>query len=501
MTSDWKPRVRQAGRIIAKTGLWLLVWFGMTLLITSLGLRMFFGKITLDQLLFNVIALRVDGGGGELVWLGIVGVLIVPALLTWLLARIYARPSKVPRSRIPALRITALLVAASVTLFGSTAFVSTVKLGDYVRSADESLDLGDFYVEPSVTLAEDPHNLILIYLESVETALGDEEIFGKDMLAPVKEATEGWESIDHLAQYAGGGWTMAGLVGTQCGIPLKGKISVEGSQLMRELVTGIDSYLPGVTCLGDVLADHGYRNVFLGGSDASFAAKRVFLADHGYDTIRDLNDWRATGEEEVNIRSDWGLSDARLMEHARDEVAKLQAHSRRTGAPFHLTLLTLDTHEPVHPYPSCTTDEDADMSEVYRCSMEAVAEFIEWLSTEGYLEDTAVVVMGDHLKQLGVASSFTDELESAPSRTIFNRIWIPDRTPQTSLRDSIDQLSMYPTILEIAGFTVREGVAGVGTSAFTPVPDNSAPNLDQNTYRELLQARSSEFYRAAWQEQ
>lgn len=141
------------------------------------------------------------------------------------------------------------------------------------------------------------------------------------------------------------------------------------------------------------------------------------------------------------------------------------------------------------------------MSEVYRCSMEAVAEFIEWLSTEGYLEDTAVVVMGDHLKQLGVASSFTDELESAPSRTIFNRIWIPDRTPQTSLRDSIDQLSMYPTILEIAGFTVREGVAGVGTSAFTPVPDNSAPNLDQNTYRELLQARSSEFYRAAWQEQ
>src|SRR5690625_3606600 len=98
MTSQGRSRILQAGRCVTKIGLWVLVWFGMTLLITSFGLRLFFGKITLDQLLFNVIALRIDGGGGELVWLGLVGILIVPSLLTWLLARVHAKPSRTPDS-------------------------------------------------------------------------------------------------------------------------------------------------------------------------------------------------------------------------------------------------------------------------------------------------------------------------------------------------------------------------------------------------------------------
>lgn len=501
MTSQGRSRILQAGRCVTKIGLWVLVWFGMTLLITSFGLRLFFGKITLDQLLFNVIALRIDGGGGELVWLGLVGILIVPWLLTWLLARVHAKPSRTPDSRVSPFKVTAFLVAASAVLFGTTAFISTVKLDDYVRADDESLNVGDFYAEPHVTPRENPHNLVLIYLESAETALSDETLFGQDMLAPVKEATEGWERIEHLRQYSGGGWTMAGLVGTQCGIPLKGKISVEGSQIMRELVTGLDSYLPGVECLGDVLADRGYRNVFLGGSDASFAAKSVFLEDHGYDTVRDLTDWREAGESDTDIRSDWGLSDARLMEHARVEVAKLAERSERTGEPFQLTLLTLDTHEPAHRYPSCDEDAESEMVSVYLCSMEAVGSFIEWLSSEGYLEDTAVVVMGDHLKQLGVASSFTEELESAPSRTIFNRVWIPDGDHLGPLRDDVDQLSMFPTLLEIAGLTVQDGEAGIGVSAFATVPSGSATDLDRETYRELLHARSTEFYRSAWQEQ
>ena len=491
--------MRKAGRVTLAAGLWVLVWLGMTLLITSIGLRLFFGKITLDQLLFNVIALRVEGGGGELVWLGIIGIVVVPALLTWLLAYLHARPSRATRSRVSPMRVTALLLAASVTVLGTTAFVSTVKLGDYVRSADVPLDVADFYEEPSVTPAADPRNLILIYLESAETALGDDEVFADDMLAPVKEVTRDWASIEHLRQYSGGGWTMAGLVATQCGVPLKGKISSDGSQIVRELVTGLEHYLPGLECLGDVLADHGYRNVFLGGADASFAAKNVFLADHGYDTVRDLGDWREAGESEAEMRRDWGLSDARLMQIARDEVAALDAESQRSGQPYQLTLLTLDTHEPAHPYPSCTAEADSDMAEVYLCSMMAVASFIEWLQAEGYLEDTAVVVMGDHLKQLGVASSFTEELGAQSSRTLFNRVWVPDSEPAPDLRDDVDQLSMYPTLLEAAGFHVRGDVAGIGVSAYADaVPEHAAPGLDRSTYRKLLHARSTDFYREVW---
>jgi phosphoglycerol transferase len=301
--------------------------------------------------------------------------------------------------------------------------------------------------------------------------------------------------VDDLQQYRGGGWTMSGLVSTQCGIPLKGTGSASGN----DLGGGLDSYLGGSTCLGDVLHEHGYKNVFLGGANSSFAAKDTFLGSHGYSEQKDLSDWRAAGEPEENFRSDWGLSDERLLAHAADELDVLHAEAEKTGQPFNLSVLTLDTHEPVHVYDYCSVDTQDPVTSVFHCSMTQVAGFVEHMKQKGYLDDTAVVIMGDHLKHMGANDAFHEQLDDHPNRTIFNRIWIPGGETNSALRPRVDQLNMYPTILEAAGLTLKDQAAGLGVSAFaSKVPEDSAQAMKPDAYNELLDSPSTLFYAKAW---
>ena len=398
------------------------------------------------------------------------------------------------------MRTVSAALVATVFMGGSAAFATSVGVRDYLRAARSPYDIGDYYAAPEVTGEGAKRNLVLIYLESGEATLEDEQLFEKDAFAPLKEVTgAGWQSVPDFQQYPGGGWTMSGLVSTQCGIPLKGTGTASGSSVFNDLGGNLDSYLGGVTCLGDVLEDHGYTSVFLGGANSSFAGKDTFLRGHGYSEDKDLTDWRAAGEPEKNFRSDWGLSDERLMAHAADEVDRLHARAQRTGQPFNLSMLTLDTHEPVHVYDSCDVDTQNRVTSVFACSMSQVAGFVEHMRQKGYLEDTSVVIMGDHLKHMSAGDAFHEQLDHHDNRTIFNRIWVPGEPGDGTLRPRADQVNMFPTILEAAGLTLRDRQAGLGVSAFTSqLPEDSAQALDPDAYEELLRSHSPLFYVRAW---
>ena len=125
---------------------------------------------------------------------------------------------------------------AALVIGGTTAFATTVGVGDYIKAALSPYDIGDYYVTPTVTGDEHKRNLVLIYLESGEATLADDQLFEKDAFASLKEATrasDGWQSVDDLQQYKSGGWTMGGLTATQCGVPLKGVASAAGGAQTR----------------------------------------------------------------------------------------------------------------------------------------------------------------------------------------------------------------------------------------------------------------------------
>lgn len=472
----------------ASIALWSLVYLGFVLLFVSLWIRVNFGPVSFEELIANLPITHGGGvGNGGLIITASAYWFILPALFTgivYLIRRMIRRPMPTRRRHWAYVTVFVLIGALTLAL--------TTGIPRYANAAIANRTFEQYYVPPAVAASPaHPKNLITIYLESVESPLGDKDLFGRNLLADLDTATAGWHDYDGLRQYYGGGWTMAGMISTQCGIPLKHPL-IHDQYQSNSLGSSMDHYLPKARCLGDILAAQGYTSAYLGGASTTFAGKGHFYLDHGYSTDLGLEDWKADGEPADYI-SEWGLSDSHLMTHVEQTVEQLRA----TGKPFNLTMITLDTHEPPGVFPDCHTDDALPMETSVACSMKAVAGFVNYLKAHHYLDDTVIMVMGDHEKMLLAGSEFSDILARASAHRIVMRVWSPD--PVTFTRTDADQLSVLPTTLELLGFTVPDGRAGLGVSFVGDHPLTGSilalPTAEQN---DLLDSPSSQLYRHFW---
>lgn len=477
---------------LARALAWALSALALVLVAIAGWIRFRFGVVTFEQILLNLPF----AGGGEgvgndsLAVEAVLVCLVLPlavVLLAWLLNRRRRHPASTPRR----FRVVVPVVGFVVAF---TLFLVVAGVPQYASAVLRNLSIEPYYTAPQVLNQPDhPRNLITIYLESGENTYADPELFGDNLLADLDRATSGWASFEGLQQYPGGGWTMAGIVSTQCGIPLKSRLLVAGMN-PNDFGEQVTSYLPGVQCLGDVLAANGYTNVYLGGAHTRFAGKDTFLTGHGYDRVQGLAHWEAQGEDRDNI-SLWGLSDHRLFAHARQAVTELHA----TGQPFSLTMLTLDTHEPAGRFGTCRTADEVPMATAIRCSTRAVVGFLDYLDSRGFLDDTVVVVLGDHLKATSEGGDFKAELDATADRTIVYRVWSPDGV--TFTRDRADQLSVFATTLDLLDFNPRNGRAGVGLSFVRDAdPAGTALGLTPDDYEAVMRSPSFELYREFWGE-
>ncbi|WP_169923734.1 LTA synthase family protein [Propionicimonas paludicola] len=470
---------------------WVLIVSTLAFAVTGIWVRYRFGAVLLDQALLNLPGGASEAGAGA-VAVELAAWLIAPLALVLVIAIIVIRRGRRGgrvRGRVTFGPIWLPLLAAVVSFAG---FASITGVPQYLYSLTDGRSIEPYYVTPSVTAGPArPLNLITIYLESIENAFGDSALFGEDLLSEVKAATADWSSYPRLEQPASSGWTMAGIVATQCGLALKSDLFQAGFD-PNETGERVDSYLPGAVCLGDVLRDAGYTSTFAGGATTEFAGKGKYLSAHGYQTVLGLDDWVRQGEPAQDISS-WGLSDERLFDRAAAIVDDLHARQQ----PFNLTLLTLDTHEPATVHGSCNAGQGASMAVATKCSMRAVAGFLKHLRAAGYLKDTVVVVTGDHLKAVGDGTAFHQELSHAGQRSIFFRLWSP--RPVHLGVDRGDQFSVLPTTLEALGFSIPDGRAGLGLSLLgTRAVRGVALSLPSDTYRALLAAPSRDFYARIW---
>lgn len=491
-----------------------LVWFSIALGAlfagSALWIRHTFGPVSVDQLLMHL-----PGSGGAessssegdyllsfvrravLLPLLVVGGVAFSYYLVVRRLRLSREAAQQGRQRRGARTVVAGLAAFAVLLGGVLAFGDSIRLAEYAQASAASGSMADYYVSPVADVQtvletpEEPKNLITIFLESTEESFSDTTVFETDMMQPLNEVTEEWSRFSALNMYEGSGWTMAGITGTECGIPLRGIGDFSFGVNHNDIGADNSGYMSGAVCIGDVLKRAGYENVFMGGADAGFAAKRNYLTAHGYDQVQDLGYWQSRGETEISPV--WGLSDRRLMENAKQEVTRLYEQDQ----PFSLTLLTLDIHEPLHLFESCDITTLDPAESVQRCSASAVADFISYLGEEGYLDDTVVFITGDHEKMLADGVAFTERLQGKTSRPLYNRLWSPDAVEIE--RSKIDQLSVYATLLDVLDLGREDGRAGVGVSALVPEAEvTGMVALQPEEYQALVKSRSRDLYRHIW---
>lgn len=355
-------------------------------------------------------------------------------------------------------RLPVLLV-----LVGAAYFMTKISLWSHLGQLMGQDIMSRYYVAPEAVSAPTgpKRNLVLVYAESLEDAYGKPAVFGEDLLKSLRSKRS--VSFGRLQPTPGTGWTIAGIVASQCGVPLRPVIHAPND------MGASGEFLPNITCLGDILKAHGYINVFMGGASLSFAGKGLFLRSHGYEETWGKEEWEQAGNFKM---SRWGLHDDDLIDQAKKKLDQLVA----SESPFNLTLLTLDTHAPdgmLNTY--CQQRGGKWLTGIVRCTADQLASLYAHADKSGYLAHTDFVILGDHTAMI---NQHSDVLERLSDRTVYNQWYVqPDMAPN---RETIYHFDAFPTILYSMGFRFPDNRLALGGSGFGPEPtwpDNHDPDL------------------------
>ncbi|KPK23417.1 MAG: hypothetical protein AMJ61_15775 [Desulfobacterales bacterium SG8_35_2] len=293
-------------------------------------------------------------------------------------------------------------------------------------------------------------NIILIYAESLEQRFFDETIF-PGLVPNLKKIRNQSIDFSNIYQGIGAGWTMGGIVASQCGYPLAGSHGVEDNDLSI-----FDRFLPKATCLGDLLKKDGYHLTFIGGADARFAGKKDFLNSHGYSEIFDLKDLMETLPDDSYLNS-WGAYDDTMFDYAFGKFLTLSAEK----SPFLLTLLTLDPHGPIgYLSRTCQPYGEGDNSSLnsFHCTDQLISRFIEQVRNSRYSNNTIIFVLSDHVSMRNKASSMLESSKMPERLTFFINTHDAEKMDNSNPGIHYD---IAPTILDYIGYTIK-GQIGFG---------------------------------------
>jgi arylsulfatase A-like enzyme len=301
-----------------------------------------------------------------------------------------------------------------------------------------------------------PPNLVVVILESVglgATTLGNPGLATTPRLAQLARS-----SVVATRAYAVVPHTSKALVALMCGVEPAPDVEVIEAQVG----------LPA-RCLAELLADVGYRSVFLQPAHEHFEDRRALVHAMGFDDFLPGNLLDSTGFERANY---FGYEDQVLLEPSARWLADAQQ-------PFLATYLTLAPH---HDYQTVSRYEhlalDAEDAEHDRY-LNAVryldfflAELLDQYRQLGLLDDTLFLVVGDH------GEAFGEHGLQGHNNVLYDEVlrvpWLlydpTGRLPARSVSWPIHHLDALPTLVDAAGLVATEG-AFRGVSMLGEEPD------------------------------
>ena len=440
----------------------------------------FFGEINADQMLITLNS-PTEGTDPGVYVSGFEGPVLTTAILTALFSVFaflvyvlrFARKDRIiTLLPVVASRIISLVLAVAVLVSGFIYFVDTFQIVQlYHGYVTASTFIEDNYADPETVNMEFPENkrnLIHIYLESVENTYFSKELGGAmevNLMPHLYELTLEGYSFSHREEGIGGphwstgsGWSVAGFVNMETGLPMK--VPVDGNSYGSP-----GNFMPGATALGDILGAQGYEQSFLLGSDADFGGLTYYFQSHGDFTIIDYKEAKARGYIPEDYSVFWGFEDDKLYEYAKEEITRLY----ETGKPFHLVMETADTHTPGYLSEFAPTPYGDLYSNAISYSQEEAVKFVRWIQEQPFYENTTIVITGDHTSMAGF---YFENLDIPNGRTCFNLILNPapelGEVSQDRLQGRIwAMFDMFPTILASLGVKIEGEKLGIGTNLFS----------------------------------
>lgn len=316
-------------------------------------------------------------------------------------------------------------------------------------SQEISQDFSSYYVNDEIVWEGNGKNLVYLYLESFENTYLDENIF--PWLAPnLQKISEKSTQVLWMKQTFWTQWTIAGIVASQCGLPLT--VSAEKS----------GNLYPKVTCLWDILHEKNYQTVYLGWADEAFAGKWNFLKNHWFQEVIGKNDFIQSGISQKNMY-DWGLYDDVFFEEFEKKYFDLSAQNKK----FFLAWLTLDTHWEFwvlsEKCKNLPYNAELWILKSYHCTDYLIGEFFKNISQSPEFENTLFVITSDHYAMNHNESSSILQNHQEKREHLF-LMYEPWKNPQTLTKPSTS-FDKFPTVLEALWFDTEK--AGLGVSLFS----------------------------------
>ncbi|KAF1795059.1 Alkaline-phosphatase-like, core domain [Phytophthora cactorum] len=279
--------------------------------------------------------------------------------------------------------------------------------------------------------------------------------------------------------------------------------------------------------LPQLFSQKGYETFFTTGSSIELDAWNVFLPSHGYDYVWNNNKMKRMAEKNLNIsRQDWdgdahrgfgwGVHDDLSFQLLGDFLLKKRTTQIEKTAqgepkmPMFITHYTISSHEPYQSWPKWYEEsEKPDFSAMYEGELHAdrierymkvryftdmeLGKFMDRMEREGFLNDTIVVILGDHgqAPEIDNANLHEESVTRVPAAIIAEGrlgdavgLVIDDAAQQYDILNTLADITGLPK----AGFQQN----GVGRSLKRKIPFGERVVFTNDPMRKMAIVRGHE---------
>ena len=480
----------------------LAVLFGVACTISARWYLSTFGDLGFDSILFTLmsdLSTTESTTVNDYLLKALLPIILISGALSVLLFIDTKKPLISIKSKniklypLPKWLSTVLSLVIAVVLIINAA-IST-SFADFIVNMTQKSNIYETeYVDPKnveIEFPEQKRNVIIIYLESMETSYFDkanggakEENVIPELYNLAKENTNFShnDGVGGFSTLPGATFTTGALLSSTSGVPLKVKVAVGSNGYSTD-----ENFLPGITTLTEILNNEGYYQAFMVGSAAEFGGRKDYFETHGIDKIYDHSTAIQDGIIPKDYHVWWGMEDYYLFEYAKKELSEIS----KTSEPFAFSMLTVDTHH-IGGYicKNCKNDHAEQYDNAISCSSRQVAEFVEWIKNQDFFQNTTLIVTGDHISMDGEYGS--RNFSADYKRHIYNCFINSAVTTEKTKNRVFTATDLFPTILASMDCKIEGERLGLGTNLFSETPTLCEKLGIEKLKRELQ--KTSDYY-------